>query len=342
MAGAKEVAGCITSALTSAAADMAVSKLIENLNMQMPVAEKLQRLEMLLIKIHSAVEAAEKHTIENTWLLQWRNKLKEAALAGDDVLASFRQRAMEVQTKSNVDQQQQNGSSTWSSPSDVNTGSLSFTRNAMVGILQGIRGASKMFSSNEDSKVLSNTVKNLEQLSSDIGEFIRLLQLEVSLKAEQRPTEKMDKPNVKKIRRLAVKTQYFIDCGPTMVAYETREAAENAMVVTQEEQRGEVLLSKLKKALAEISKTVEQADSRNLRDRKWLASWADILRDAKKQGCAALDAIRASTMVDSPKAGKETTVEFEQENELTRFVCTMESLAEEVIYFGSLVRLCPY
>lgn len=54
-----------------------------------------------------------------------------------------------------------------------------------------------------------------------------------------------------------------MDCGTIMVAYETREAAENAMVETPEEQRGESHLSKLKTVLSEISKTVEQADSRN-------------------------------------------------------------------------------
>lgn len=55
-------------------------------------------LEILLIKIHSAVDAAEKHDVENAWLLQWRDKLKEAAAAGDEVFASLKQRGMDVQT----------------------------------------------------------------------------------------------------------------------------------------------------------------------------------------------------------------------------------------------------
>ncbi|KAK3148913.1 hypothetical protein QOZ80_3AG0210370 [Eleusine coracana subsp. coracana] len=314
---------------------MAVSKLVDNLNRQMPVAEKLQRLEMLLIKIHSAVEAAEKHAIENAWLLQWRDKLKDAASVGDEVLASFRQRAMDVQTTSNTDQQQASASSSTSS-SAANTGALSFTRSALSDIVQGIRSASKMFSSNDDLKVLSNAVKNLEQLSLDIGEFIRLLQLEVSPKAEQRPTENMEKTNIKKksFKRVGTvgsrraKTTPQLDCDTITDA-------------TQEERQGELLVSKLRKALAGIRNSIYQADRHDLRDRDWIVSWADILRDAKKQGWIVLEVIAMSTMVDNAKAGEETMVEFDKEYELSRFVRTMESLAEEVIYFDNFVLLCP-
>ena len=58
--------------------------------------KKLRRLDMLLIKINSAVEASEKHTIENASLVKWRDKLKEAAAEGGEVLASFRQRETEA------------------------------------------------------------------------------------------------------------------------------------------------------------------------------------------------------------------------------------------------------
>ncbi|KAG0526424.1 hypothetical protein BDA96_06G144500 [Sorghum bicolor] len=58
--------------------------------------KKLRRLDMLLIKINSVVEASEKHAIENTWLVKWRDRLKEAAAEGNEVLASFRQRETEA------------------------------------------------------------------------------------------------------------------------------------------------------------------------------------------------------------------------------------------------------
>lgn len=274
MAGAKEVVGCITTAVTNAAADMAVSKLVDNLSMQMPVAEKLQRLEILLIEIHSAVEATEKHIVKNTWLLQWRDKLKEAASAGDEVLASFKQRAMDVQ------QTTSNGAFASSSTSAANTGALSFTRNTLSGIVQGVRSASKIFSGNEDLKVLSNAVKNLEQLSP--GKFTRLLQIEISPKAEQRPTEKVDKRNAKK---KSFKRRVSTGSGSRRAEQTTSPLDYHIItVVTLDERRGKLIVSQLKKTLAEISEFIHEANCRNLRDLQWPVSWAETLRDDTLQG----------------------------------------------------------
>jgi hypothetical protein len=45
----------------------------------------LWRLNMLLIKINSAVEASEKHAIgNNASLVKWRDRLKEAAAEGSE------------------------------------------------------------------------------------------------------------------------------------------------------------------------------------------------------------------------------------------------------------------
>lgn len=47
--------------------------------------KKLRRLNMLLIKINSAVEASEKHAIgNNASLVKWRDRLKEAAAEGSE------------------------------------------------------------------------------------------------------------------------------------------------------------------------------------------------------------------------------------------------------------------
>ncbi|KAL6894353.1 hypothetical protein ACP4OV_008451 [Aristida adscensionis] len=76
-------------------AGKAFSGMAGNLGKEPELDEKLERLEMMLLKIHSAVEASQNHTIENTSLLHWRVKLKKAAAEGELVLASFRQRAMD-------------------------------------------------------------------------------------------------------------------------------------------------------------------------------------------------------------------------------------------------------
>ncbi|KAK3148914.1 hypothetical protein QOZ80_3AG0210380 [Eleusine coracana subsp. coracana] len=174
---------------------MAVSRLVDKLNMQMPVAEKLQRLEVLLLKFHSAIDASEKHKVKNTWLVQWREKLKEAASEGDQVMAVFRQRAMGAPAAG----QQQGGSSSSIPPPPpppppaTSTSALSFTRSALSGMVQGIRSATnRMFFADEDTKKLNSAVERLEKL--DLWEFISLLQLEI--------LPKIDHSRPKKRKRL--------------------------------------------------------------------------------------------------------------------------------------------
>lgn len=73
----------MTSAAASELTSRVFSGLIQRYGKDAATSEKLQRLEVLPIKIHSAIEASEKRTIENSWLLRWRDKLKEASLQGD-------------------------------------------------------------------------------------------------------------------------------------------------------------------------------------------------------------------------------------------------------------------
>ena len=96
------MAAHVTSAVTGALTSRVFSGLVQRYCKDAATSEKLQRLEMLLIKIHSVIEASEKLTIENSWLLRWRDKLKEAASRGDEVLANFPQRT----NNANGDQQQ--------------------------------------------------------------------------------------------------------------------------------------------------------------------------------------------------------------------------------------------
>ncbi|CAN6227804.1 unnamed protein product [Urochloa humidicola] len=81
------------------------------------------------------------------------------------------------------------------------------------------------------------------------------------------------------------------------------------------------------------------ADGRDLSEHEWLAYWASILREAKWQGCAILGAISARR---GAGGGEEVAGCDDQDSELGRFVCGMESLAgEEADYFAGLACLCP-
>jgi len=140
--------------------------------------EKRQRLEMMLVKIHSTVEVSAKHAVENTWLVQCRDALKETASEGDEVLAFFRQRAMDTTRAT--------GSSSELYDAASSGAALFFTGNALSGVEQGIRDrANSLFSRDEDTERLNVAVETLQQLSPDVAEVIRLLQLEILTKIEQ-------------------------------------------------------------------------------------------------------------------------------------------------------------
>ena len=178
---AEQTINSVASAVTSELTGRALSGLIGKFGKQATVDVKLQRLEMLLIKIHSAVEASEKHAVENTWLIRWRDKLKDATSEGDQVLASFRSRASDAQAAAgNADKPHDGASSSTTSTASPATATatgtaLSFTRIALSGMAQGIHSARMMLFPSEDEGMerLNATVEKLGQLPADIGEFVR-------------------------------------------------------------------------------------------------------------------------------------------------------------------------
>ncbi|CAM0877392.1 unnamed protein product [Alopecurus aequalis] len=107
---AEQIFNSVTLAVTGELTSRVFSGLIQRYGKDATTSEKLQRLEMLLIKIHSAVEASEKRNIQNSWLLQWCDKLKEAASQGDEVLARFLQPAKDAKATSNAGANQKQGS----------------------------------------------------------------------------------------------------------------------------------------------------------------------------------------------------------------------------------------
>ncbi|KAL6638157.1 hypothetical protein ACP70R_025729 [Stipagrostis hirtigluma subsp. patula] len=317
---AKEVA----SAVTSVVADRAVTKLLDNLNKQTSVTNKLQRLEILLIRIRSTIEVSEKHTIESATLLQWLEKLKEAASHGDEVLRSFQQQEQEL-SRGNEASCNQNGKDQQASASTSGT-SLSFTRKALSSMAKRIHtAATALFTNNTDMKKLDATVEMLEKASADNKEFIGLLQLETS-------------PNFKR-RRLIHKTSGlagFSRCVQTSAEQlHTKMGTSLAYTPPDDQEVLEVplLVRRLQEALSDIDTAVEMVKDLDVNGLEWLAQWVDLLRDAKQQGCTFLSTI-------TTKAGKET-VEYDiEEDELRSFLHTIESLAGDFECLARLTSLC--
>uniref|UniRef100_A0ACD6A2G0 Uncharacterized protein n=1 Tax=Avena sativa TaxID=4498 RepID=A0ACD6A2G0_AVESA len=144
---AEQAVNSVILAMTGELTSRVFSGLIQMYGKEEATDKKLQRLEMLLIKIHSVVEASEKRIIKNSRLLWWRDKLKEAASQGDNVLANFQQQAQDAQASSNTNNgSQQQGEAVSSSVSAPTTdvGAASFTKNSLSDMVQGICNVTNM------------------------------------------------------------------------------------------------------------------------------------------------------------------------------------------------------
>ncbi|XP_072959931.1 disease resistance protein RGA2-like [Typha angustifolia] len=157
------------SAVVGELVNKAASFLSGNYEMEEGVKDKLGRLEGLLIKIQSAVEAAEGREIKNTWLLRWLRRLKDAAYQADDVLDTFEYRILE---------QKANGDEV----------SSSFASSASNVAKRMRTAARSLFSCDEDVKELSSVVENLERIAAGVGDFVQLLQLDGCSKKSELPT----------------------------------------------------------------------------------------------------------------------------------------------------------
>jgi hypothetical protein len=174
------MARVICSAVANDITSRVISKVTErcNCNRKAAVNDKLWKLNMLRTRIHSSVEASEKHLITNDHLLKWQEMLKEAAVDGDEVLFTFRWRALNEASRNNGNHQ-------------VGTsGPLAYTKIAVSSMVEYFHNVAKiMFSLDEDVEKLNSTVDKLEKLSADIEEFLKLVELEVPVEEENIPTK---------------------------------------------------------------------------------------------------------------------------------------------------------
>ncbi|CAL4945159.1 unnamed protein product [Urochloa decumbens] len=314
--------GVIIGAITSVLTDRALSKLVDNLRNQTLVADKLKRLERLLMRIRSTVEVSGKRDIESVALLEWREKLRGAVALGDEVLLSFQQPAAmpdaEAAPDDNLRRRQ----------------AMSFTRHAVSSIGRRIGTAvTALFSSDADTKKLDGALEVLEKESENIEEFIKLLQLEAS-------------PNPKRRRIRQVQSGRF-GSSPTYLA-SGRFGSSPPVPITslghayappirgvhEEEER---LVARLHEVLNQIDRAVTIVGSRDVSSLEWLQQWADLLRDASQQGSAVLGAIGGGA-----KGSKETAGYDLEEDELDSFVQTFESLAGDLTVFINLASFCPF
>ncbi|KAL6638153.1 hypothetical protein ACP70R_025725 [Stipagrostis hirtigluma subsp. patula] len=358
---AATTASQVGAAVIGEVAGRVVSKVIDTLGKRPVVdAKKLQRLEILVVKLRSTVEVSEKLGAESASLLQWRDRLKEAASEGHQVLLSFQPRATECDAAADADEEDHGGSK---------SGAVSsFPRNALLGMARGLRSTAKaLLFGGDGAEKLNSAVDKLEQECADIGEFIRLVQIEASSQANMahRPRKRKRSPSPEYVSAsddcdleyddedgdigdcLSEMCEEDVDDeqghGDGIVEnhyYEEDRLAYLISAATLDDGKAEepamsMAVERLKDVLAGIARAVEIADGRELIDLEWLAEWADILRDSTQRGHSILG-IYGDAKSDKQAAGGE-----HEEDQLRSAVDSMENLALDVECFISLVSLCP-
>jgi signal transduction histidine kinase len=156
MSGAKrkveELGGHVLSAAVSDVVARTMSAAVGRYEAHASVDDQLERLRTLAIMVHSTVEAAEDVHIRSWWLRRWLWTLRDAALDADEVLRLFRQQRAAEETDT-------------------------ATRQAW----RALRSVKSMLFRRDDKGIeqLSRMVARLEREAMSLGDFLKLLDLEI-------------------------------------------------------------------------------------------------------------------------------------------------------------------
>ncbi|KAL6894354.1 hypothetical protein ACP4OV_008452 [Aristida adscensionis] len=351
---ASTMANHVGAAVIGEVAGRVVSKVMDTLRRRPAVDEKLRRLKTLVVQLRSAVEVSEKLAVESASLRAWRDRLKEAASEGHRVLLGFRQPAAEADA-AGADAEEEHESSDDVHKEDASEGrqeratgagaakegsgesgaAASMARNTLLGMARGIRSATAaLLSGGEGAEKLSSTVYRLEEWE-DAGEFIRLIQVEAS--REKKSTTSETDGNKKRKGSFEEEEDEEGAKRTKMSKAMERPGGSYGLLLSREptlvkEPAMATAVKDLEVALAGVTGAVEMADSRDLTGLKWLAEWADMLRDAVQQGRAILT---------DAKGDKQAEGEEDDADQLCSAVDSMEDLAMDADCFISLVLLCP-
>jgi hypothetical protein len=165
--------GQVGSAVVTEITSRIITKVLQIFNIQPGDDEKLHKLDMLCIHIHGVVESTKECRINCEYLLRWQEKLKEAATDGDEVRFS----AFSEATRGT---NHQIGTHHAVAYADIATPSM----------FHYFRSATKMLlSCSQDVQKLNITLERLEKLSADTEQFLRLIDLEESMKEEHVPAK---------------------------------------------------------------------------------------------------------------------------------------------------------
>ncbi|KAF3334062.1 hypothetical protein FCM35_KLT01753 [Carex littledalei] len=134
------------------------------LDRQATVTDKVKRVRLLLFKIHSVIEAAEAAMpIGNLSLCRWLLELQDAAREGDDLLLIFKLRLMYQED-----------------PLHSHRGFFLSSLRLWEAFQKAVRAATDLFWHDYDYEVdrLTGCLDRLEKISSDVGSFLALLELD--------------------------------------------------------------------------------------------------------------------------------------------------------------------
>ncbi|KAK3148916.1 hypothetical protein QOZ80_3AG0210410 [Eleusine coracana subsp. coracana] len=310
-------------------AGRAVSKVLATLGDRSGVDEKLRRLKMLVIKLRSTVKVSEKLGTETASLLEWRDKLKEAAEEGQQVLLSFQKRASpEANAATEAAKGHHHGGST--------SGAMSVTRTALQGVARSVRNATALLlpgceesEAGEERGVREHGYRRQAAGTDILGEYYLCFDYAESsddcmYEEPDTTSTTMEVPNKDALAKERARSTAVEGLEDALATEEDGLAEEPAMTAA---------LKRLNDVVVDISRAVEMADGRDLSDLECLTESADVLREEKQRGHAILQIVRDTKVSNQAEEGHGEDLLYSAKESL-------ENLALDVGWFTSLVSLC--
>ncbi|CAO1940003.1 unnamed protein product [Urochloa humidicola] len=303
-------------------------------------AEQLERLGMLVVMVHSAVEAAEGVHIRSWWLRRWLWRLRDAALEGDEVLRSLTRRRQQQKADEEA----------------ATAGGGRRLWNAARRIFRSVK--SLVLVAGDDSTArLSAAVARLECESAFLADFVMLLDVEIRrpqyappppvtiLKLKLAGDDSPDPPSNR--RNLVIKEEILhgvLDVPPKCCRRDDEEPSEPSTSLggSSEPEHDDLSTTlynpaRLHVLVGDIRRAVATSDTPEVDGKRWLAEWRRELQGVADRADCVLMLLVSDTV--AAEAGIATSRDVTGDDEARRTARSVVAAAAHLKCFVTLVRL---
>ncbi|CAN6170565.1 unnamed protein product [Urochloa humidicola] len=330
-------------------------------------AEQLERLAMLVVMVHSAVEAAEGVHIRSWWLRRWLWRLRDAALDGDEVLRSLTRRRRHQKADEEA----------------ATAGGGRRLWNAARRIFRSVKSL-VLLAGDDSTARLSAAVARLEGESAFLADFVMLLNVEIRRPQDAPPPPRTilklklagsqaydpsrsasvvgkvrrrsrpwsttctrqrcdDAPDPSDRRNLVIKEEILhgvLDVPPMCCRRDDEEPSESepstSLGGSSEPEKFD-LWTRLRVLVGDIRRAVATSDTPEVNGKRWLAEWRRDLQGVAHRADRVLMLV-ADTV--TAEAGIATSRDVtDDDDEMRRMARSVVAAAAHLKCFVTLVRL---